>query len=520
MDDVARKRLIIHLGPHKTGSTAIQKWLLKNSTFLEESGVHFAHSELTHKAATLISQEKYAEAEEVLSRIRGKLDESKFNTFIISQEDFSGALPGRSKGSKIYGRITKNVRLLARTFRAYDLSFAFFVRDENDWLKSCYVQNLKHRSRFSSLEDFIQSLQIPVDWSTMLQKARDSVKCPFHVLQYSKGYPDNGIKLLLKILGLNALTLPSPVTLDNQSPSAQEIRAMERINKLSSFPSTAWLAKRQVVGNAQSAASTDTPLSGGPANLAFPELAARAVNRFSRQPAEDILPDVDTDLAIYANKLIPSTTELVPGSREDIRIQGEILRYHLRGKSELAWLNALAISYLRRDTPHTVKASTLFHRIWDEERFTLVNELGTRWLISTMQTFLDHGKNENQRMVGAAGFFYANLMKIYEGERALEGLDQQSSAHSPIPRTKNKFRGLDRYKVGGTDLLLNTNVIALEIASRDEVAGLVLVEFLLRVKNSGNVFTRLDSARSQQNIEIPGFEDTWSFFVSPKVRDD
>ena len=46
----------------------------------------------------------------------------------------------------------------------------------------------------------------------------------------------------------------------------------------------------------------------------------------------------------------------------------------------------------------------------------------------------------------------------------------------------------------------------------DEVAGLVLQEFLLRVKNSGNVFTRHDRTRRQKGISIDGFEDVWTFF--------
>jgi len=60
--------------------------------------------------------------------------------------------------------------------------------------------------------------------------------------------------------------------------------------------------------------------------------------------------------------------------------------------------------------------------------------------------------------------------------------------------------------------MLNTNALLLEIAQKDDVAGLVLQEFLLRVKTADNVFTRLDKARADQGIKVAGFTDTWSFF--------
>jgi hypothetical protein len=145
----------------------------------------------------------------------------------------------------------------------------------------------------------------------------------------------------------------------------------------------------------------------------------------------------------------------------------------------------------------------------------LIYEVSTRLLISTLQTFLDHGENEAQRMVGSTGFFYGNIMKIYEGERAIEGLEQDAVYKSTTPQTSYRFRGLDRYSVGSTDLLLNTNAMALDLARRDDVAGIVLFELLLRVKASANVFTRMDRTRQEHDIAVEGFTDTWSFYEPP-----
>ena len=214
----------------------------------------------------------------------------------------------------------------------------------------------------------------------------------------------------------------------------------------------------------------------------------------------------------YIFETLPKDVPQPPVSRINIHDQSLILDYHFRGKSRLAKLTALTISYLRRDTIYTNKARHLFHRIWREHGPLLVNEFSTRWLISTLQTFLDHGESESQRIIGAAGHYYANMMKIYEGERSIEGHDQDATYRYSEPQTLNKFKGLDRYRVGGTDLLLNTNALAVDLAMRDDVAGLVLFELLLRVKESSNVFTRMDRTRKEKGIEEPGFLDTWSFF--------
>jgi hypothetical protein len=221
------------------------------------------------------------------------------------------------------------------------------------------------------------------------------------------------------------------------------------------------------------------------------------------------------DLNNLANEFLPKDVDLPSLSRERMENQSRILDYHLRGKTRLAHLNALTISYLRRSTDRTQKASFLFHRIWQEHGSILINELSTRWLISTLQTFLDHGRSEAQRQIGTVGYFYANLIKIYEGERSIEGRDQDADYLNKSPQTKNLFRGLDRFEVGGTDLMLNTNALALEVALKDDVAGLVLQELLLRVKSSHTAFSRLDKARLNLKAETPGFQDTWTFFEAP-----
>ena len=515
------KNIIVHLGPHKTGSTAIQKSLSEASDILKSAGVFFLQTAETHGAALDLANERFEQAEARLCDISRAISHLSQDCVILSQEDFCGPLIGRSAQRKVYPKLTKNMRILKRALRPHRVRFVFYVRDEAEWLRSCYHQHLKFRTRFHRFEDFADYYGQEFSWATKLEKPSEVFGQDLAMIEYCRD-PSSGIRSLLKLVPCDVgVSLDIPACLSvNPSPAPEQIERLERINEMSEFGPSSWFSKSLFLKAWQPetvpASATQTPIWPPTAsesdNSALPKLLHRSNSRVSTQSIEDILPPADVDLEQLALERLPADVEMPKLQRSDIRHQAIILNYHLRGKSKLNHLNALAISYLRRDTEHTPKARTLFHRIWREQGVLLVNELSTRWLISTLQTFLDHGENEAQRSIGTAGYFYANMMKIYEGERAIEGREQDAPYSGRAPTTKNKFRGLDRYDVGGTDLMLNTNALALELAHRDDVAGLVLQEFLLRTKSAETVFSRHDRTRKSQNINVPGFKDVWTFF--------
>ena len=515
------KRIFVHIGPHKTGSTAIQRCLAENKATLAEAGLKYLHSKTLHDAGMLLAKESFQEAEQLLIRVARKISTSEAGTWLLSQEDFCGDLPGRSRRKAVYPKLAKNLRIIVRALSPHQVVFVFFERDEEQWLESCYHQHLRFRTFFNDFRTFRSHFENFTDWESQLQGVKSIFGDSLRIIPYVK-VPHAGASALLSAAGFGDLVLANLPKIENSSPCPEKIRLLERINLFSSFKATAWFSKNLILRDWTPRKPYDVPprtedRSDSLASISLPDLATRAAARISVQNSDDILPDREVDLRGYLFDKIPISIEPHDRPRADIRDQSRILDYHLRGKSQLSKLNALTISYLRRDTEHTDKAKHLFHRIWEEHGVLLVNEISTRWLISTLQTFLDHGRNEAQRMIGACGYFYGNMMKIYEGERAIEGLDQDGVYAGNRPQTANKFLGLDRYELGGTDLLLNTNALALDISMRDDVAGIVLQELLLRTKQSGNVFTRSDKSRQLHGINVEGFGDTWSFFDVPRA---
>ncbi|WP_312531351.1 hypothetical protein [Paracoccus sp. (in: a-proteobacteria)] len=528
--DVKRK-LYIHIGPHKTGTTSIQDGLSRSAKDLEECGVYYHHNEKTHAAAQHLAKRRFIKAEAALKDVARDLSQISFRAAILSQEDFSGDLPGRDGGGGIYPELSQRLRILRRSFSNFEVTFVFFEREPVSWIKSCYRQNVRYRSDYHSLDGFSSKFQF-TNWDVVLREARKEHRGKLVVLPYTSS-PGEGFNTILALAGVPPLLIDkmsSRVRIKNRSLRGEELIVYELINRRAVIRSLIPIYKER----ASALFRTERPFTDEeifPVQDKFPkdlssgefkglagltERVRRRVGNQENQP--NLLPSSDVDLLNLAAESMPSDTILPEVSRGRMEDQYRILEYHLRNGSKLAFLNALVISYLRRDTPHTNLAKEIFHRIWQECGIFLVTELSTRWILSTLQTFMDHPDNSAQRVVGATGYFYGNMLKIYEGERALMGIKPDARYIGAKPSANSGFRGMDQYSVGGTDLLLNTNAMALEVAATDPVSGLVLEELLLRTKHSKTVFSRSDAARKQFAVNQRPFLDVWSFFEEPKSQ--
>ena len=115
------KNILVHLGPHKTGSTAIQTCLANSATELERAKVHFFHTQETHAAALDLAEENFDSAEAQIALLSKSISFLNEDTIILSQEDFCGRLTGVSSKRNIYPKLTKNLRILSRALRPLSL---------------------------------------------------------------------------------------------------------------------------------------------------------------------------------------------------------------------------------------------------------------------------------------------------------------------------------------------------------------------------------------------------------------
>ncbi|MGB0505422.1 MAG: hypothetical protein ACPGGK_04425 [Pikeienuella sp.] len=290
---------------------------------------------------------------------------------------------------------------------------------------------------------------------------------------------------------------------DQRAASIKFKRDMMRQNeKLSYFPS----------GTALEASYN------GPLGALFERARTR---RTHQREIDNLLPPVDVDLKSL-RRLMPEDVEPPEEikSRQNMKFHDAMLRYRMRGQPESYYLNALAISYLRRRTPFNAHATKLFHRLWSEEGEFLIPYLNARWAISTLQTFYDFGQNEHQKLIGAAGYVYGNMLKIYEVERKMGEHPSNETYKHPSPiNGVDAVKGLYGFALGRADISLNLHTIMAEMTTRDPHAGPVLLKFLELVQDGNTVFQRMDANRIHFEDQLRKDKNLyWSFNVDPRDK--
>ncbi|WP_299427431.1 hypothetical protein [uncultured Shimia sp.] len=239
--------------------------------------------------------------------------------------------------------------------------------------------------------------------------------------------------------------------------------------------------------------------------LTYPGGYAYMMERYDgrREPFDfgpEDLPPLDVNLSVLRNAVVPErATQKGPAdpntswSRKRRQIAEEFI-----GASELAFLNAQLISNLRK-REHPPQTATLFCRLWAEESEHLISELSLRWLVSSVQTFADHGETAAQRETGQGLRMLFGMMKLYEFERSFSGLDPNKEygfgkrVKTRLPLDMEPFSLIH----GGLDI----NVIApiWEMGKSDPVIA-PLVDFLLQelIEEPGGVFRRLAQMRAKK----------------------
>lgn len=521
--------LHIHLGPHKTGTTAIQRLMSDEASYVkQEFGLIYFDDQLIKEGARLLNRSQIDEAKILLSKAERLIDGSE-GDILISNEDLAGDLPGRTGKRRPYPKLWENMKVLKESFSRFDCKFYFFVRDPEYWISSAYHQLVKHRDRFHSLNEYKDFLKRSELWDEVLQKPRGKIPGEFFEIAYQEGEGFSSPTSLLEFISGRKVPKDDPRfhTRSNESPSGHDVKILEIVSSSGSSNHAKRVARAQILKDGLALPEInpdDLIFPDWPARPPRPEWLAddlhdlwqRSSQRVHTENQELFLPDPFADLSAMRTNIVHASDEFPTGGRASLENQQRIIRYRFRNKPEICYILGMTISYLRRDTAHTEHAAFLFQRIWEEEYPVLLATLPTRWLISTFQSFMDHGISSEQRSSGAAAYFYSNILKAYEAERALDGLAADAVYPSPTPTTKSGFDGLDRFKLGGTDLMLNTNALLLEHAARDSRCGRVIQEFLLRLKNSHSMFSRMDQSRISHDVKIKQFDNCWSFFQKPK----
>jgi hypothetical protein len=221
----------------------------------------------------------------------------------------------------------------------------------------------------------------------------------------------------------------------------------------------------------------------------------------SAAPGE-ALPALDCDLAVLLGSIVAPPPSALPEGSSRFAQKKHELKQDLAGKSELALLNGLLIAHMRKRR-FPGHAPQLFYRIWQEHPDQLLQELSTRWLISSAITFGEAGATEDERSLGREMGMLFSLMKLYEYERLYSGLPPEK----PFA-LRNRIAADLPLDMPGFSLVsggLDINLLAplWDRALRQPVLGPLACHLLDRLNaDKGTLFRRIGAMREAKRARL------------------
>jgi len=194
--------IIIHIGPHKTGSTSIQRSLDANIDRLRALGfelpllgTHYKSPSESHRTlVTPVNRMRVASDPGWYSL----LDDAAGNprTFIITSELLSLHFLKREKLDQLV-KVLAGAGFLPR--------FVYYARDQVSWINSTYVQESKRTYTFKSFDDYVtEALRNPrFDHMKMTAAFQGRSDLEFCARYFSAATRDGLLRSFLECIGIN-----------------------------------------------------------------------------------------------------------------------------------------------------------------------------------------------------------------------------------------------------------------------------------------------------------------------------
>ena len=215
-----------------------------------------------------------------------------------------------------------------------------------------------------------------------------------------------------------------------------------------------------------------------------------------RLGAGEALAGLETDLAALTQRRLAPPPPLAPGaSRHGAKAQE--LHTELVGQTELVLLHGLVIAHLRkRDFP--AHAPQLFRKIWAEQGPFLLGALNTRWLISAVITFGEHGVTASEMALGRELGMLFSVMKLYEFERLYSG-KSPDEAYGPRRVEAELPLSMTPFSLAAGGLDINLLAPLWQRALHEPVMGPLACTLLARLNNDpGGLFRRICAMRAKK----------------------
>ncbi|WP_226581980.1 hypothetical protein [Acuticoccus sediminis] len=262
------KRVVIHIGSTKTGSSALQTALFKRRGELagqgvhySQLGVHFNHEGVPSGAHHLLSaavhpgawrmhqadlpEDREAYFRDTVAQIKADATAEKAHTIVLSSEYWWGSFP------------LPMYRTIAAAFAPATFEVVAFIRRQDEWAMSSYLQAVKsgetrdfrewaERALFK-VGSGLNYFRVINRWAYMLQAKA------VHVLRY-QDVKSNVFAAFCDTIGAD-VDRTIPVARVNPSPSAEGVQLLLEINRSGRTDEEKRAARAEVMGSHRASGS-------------------------------------------------------------------------------------------------------------------------------------------------------------------------------------------------------------------------------------------------------------------------
>ncbi|PWG18610.1 hypothetical protein [Salibaculum griseiflavum] len=209
------RRIVIHGGFHKTGTTSAQKFIFDNGPLIWPHAATVLPGRTRARVARHAVRYSVGNAQPDLNRFRrglaevlGGLNLGK-RAVLISDENLSGRMPGR-EGQAGYGGAPDLMAAMVRVIRRFmekdaDIHFVFTTRDPEDWLRSTWMHNLRTSRLTLNFENYAEIHSDTADFDLVIQDIRAAVApYPVHTarIEALADNPEGPAAPLIQLLGI------------------------------------------------------------------------------------------------------------------------------------------------------------------------------------------------------------------------------------------------------------------------------------------------------------------------------
>jgi hypothetical protein len=167
-------KVIIHIGPHKTGSSFIQAMMRQNLDRFPPHIRVWPKNEPIFNAmvqACIQYLNGQPQALDLISELAHEMGRNlTHDVLLMSNEDILGLLPNRRVQDTLYGGSLSYLPLIQSAFKdaGHDVQFVFYLRNYNDWLHSLYRYTYAHKpDRAFAPKRYKARYNLPENWNSL-----------------------------------------------------------------------------------------------------------------------------------------------------------------------------------------------------------------------------------------------------------------------------------------------------------------------------------------------------------------